>query len=56
MTSSPRSASVPSHVSIVATGRQAPQSLIDVADTVTEMVKVRHAYDHGIRARRGIDY
>ncbi len=46
----------PAHVSIVATGRRAPQGLIDVADTVTEMVKVRHAYDHGIRARRGIDY
>lgn len=46
----------PTHVSIVATGRRAPQGLIDVADTVTEMVKVRHAYDHGIRARRGIDY
>jgi cob(I)alamin adenosyltransferase len=46
----------PEQVSIVATGRSAPQTLIDVADTVTEMVKVRHAYDQGIRARRGIDY
>ncbi len=46
----------PRHVSIVATGRSAPDSLIAVADTVTEMVKVRHAYDRGIRARRGIDY
>ena len=46
----------PEHVSIVATGRRAPQALLDVADTVTEMVKVRHAYDRGIRARRGIDY
>jgi cob(I)alamin adenosyltransferase len=46
----------PREVSIVATGRRAPQALIDVADTVTEMVKVRHAYDRGIRARRGIDY
>jgi cob(I)alamin adenosyltransferase len=46
----------PAHVSIVATGRRAPQALVDVADTVTEMVKVRHAYDRGIRARRGIDY
>jgi cob(I)alamin adenosyltransferase len=46
----------PRHVSIVATGRSAPDALIDVADTVTEMVKVRHAYDRGIRARRGIDY
>ena len=46
----------PEHVSIVATGRDAPAALIDVADTVTEMVKIRHAYDRGIRARRGIDY
>jgi cob(I)alamin adenosyltransferase len=46
----------PQHVSIVATGRDAPAELIEVADTVTEMVKVRHAFDRGIRARRGIDY
>jgi cob(I)alamin adenosyltransferase len=46
----------PEHVSVVATGRDAPTELLEVADTVTEMVKVRHAYDHGIRARRGIDY
>jgi cob(I)alamin adenosyltransferase len=46
----------PEHVSIVATGRRAPEALVEVADTVTEMVKVRHAYDRGIRARRGIDY
>jgi cob(I)alamin adenosyltransferase len=46
----------PSHVSVVATGRNAPPELLEVADTVTEMVKVRHAYDNGIRARRGIDY
>ena len=45
----------PEHVSIVATGRRAPASLIAVADTVTEMRTVRHAYDDGIRARRGID-
>jgi cob(I)alamin adenosyltransferase len=46
----------PEHVNIVATGRDAPQALIEVADTVTEMVKVRHAYDRGIKARRGIDF
>src|SRR3712207_4739851 len=46
----------PEHVSIVATGRSAPAELLAVADTVTEMVKVRHAYDRGIRARRGLDY
>ena len=46
----------PAHVNLVATGRAAPQALIDVADTVTEMVKVKHVFDRGVRARRGIDF
>lgn len=46
----------PRHVNIVATGRGAPEELIAVADTVTEMVNVRHAFDQGIKARRGIDF
>jgi cob(I)alamin adenosyltransferase len=46
----------PSKVSIVATGRDAPQALIDVADTVTEMRNVKHAYETGIAAKKGIDY
>lgn len=46
----------PETVSIVATGRDAPQALVDVADTVTEMRKVKHAYDAGIVAKKGIDY
>jgi cob(I)alamin adenosyltransferase len=46
----------PYHVNIVATGRDAPQALIDVADTVTEMTEIKHAYQAGIRAKRGIDY
>ena len=45
----------PEHVSIVCTGRDAPQALIDVADTVTEMRNVKHAYERGIAAKRGID-
>ena len=46
----------PEKVSVFATGRDAPQELIDIADTVTEMHKVKHAYDRGVVARRGIDY
>lgn len=46
----------PSHVNIICTGRDAPQALIDAADTVTEMRKVKHAYDVGVLAKKGIDY
>ena len=46
----------PAHVSVIATGRDAPDELLEVADTVTEMTKVRHVYDTGVRARRGLDY
>ncbi len=46
----------PEHVSVVATGRDAPDALVEVADTVTEMRKIKHAYDAGIVAKKGIDY
>jgi cob(I)alamin adenosyltransferase len=46
----------PMHVNVVATGRDAPAELLAVADTITEMRNVRHAYDRGVRARRGIDF
>jgi len=46
----------PDNVNLILTGRDAPVELIDVADTVTEMVKVKHAFDRGVMARRGIDY
>jgi cob(I)alamin adenosyltransferase len=46
----------PPAVNVVATGRDAPTELIEVADTVTEMRKLRHAYDRGVMARRGIDF
>jgi cob(I)alamin adenosyltransferase len=43
-------------VNIIATGRDAPAELIELADTVTEMRKVKHAFDRGVRAIRGIDF
>jgi cob(I)alamin adenosyltransferase len=46
----------PADVSVIATGRDAPQVLVDAADTVTEMANVKHAFDSGVRALRGIDY
>ena len=46
----------PEQVSVFLTGRDMPQAVVDVADTVTEMVPVKHAFQQGIRARRGIDY
>jgi len=45
----------PQQVNVIATGRDAPAELVEIADTVTEMTKIRHAFDKGIPARRGID-
>jgi cob(I)alamin adenosyltransferase len=46
----------PYGVEVVFTGRYAPPELIDVADLVTEMVEVKHYYQQGIAARRGIEH
>jgi cob(I)alamin adenosyltransferase len=41
---------------VIVTGRDASEALVELAHTVTEMKHVKHAYDQGILARRGIDY
>jgi len=46
----------PPTVNIVLTGRDAPDEIIEIADTVTEMRNVKHAFDQGISAMKGIDY
>jgi cob(I)alamin adenosyltransferase len=46
----------PRHVNVIVTGRDAAPEMIELADTVTEMIEVKHAYAEGIRAMRGIDY
>lgn len=46
----------PAKVNVVCTGRDAPRALLDVADTATEMRKIKHAYDTGVLAKKGIDY
>ncbi len=40
---------------LVITGRGAPEALIEIADYVTEMKCVKHPYDQGVDARRGIE-
>ena len=46
----------PSQVNVILTGRDAPDELVEIADTVTEMRNVKHAFDRGVMAKRGIDY
>jgi len=46
----------PPKVSVILTGRDAPQAIIDIADTVSEVRNVHHAYEKGIVAKKGIDY
>lgn len=44
------------NVEVVITGRKAPQSLVDIADLVTDMQEVKHYYTQGILSRNGIDH
>lgn len=41
---------------VVITGRNCPPEIIEIANTVTEMRKIKHAYDEGITAMKGIEY
>lgn len=41
---------------LVITGRDAPQALIDYADLVTEMNKLKHPFDRGVRAQAGVEF
>ena len=43
-------------VNLILTGRGCPDEIIAAADTVTEMTVVKHAYQAGIKARRGIEF
>lgn len=49
-------AAKPEALSIVVTGRGAKPELIAIADTVTEMRPIKHAFEAGIKARRGIEF
>lgn len=46
----------PGRQHVVITGRDAPQSLIDIADLATEMTKVKHPMDAGRKGQRGIEW
>ncbi len=46
----------PEEVHVVLTGRNAPKELIDLADLVTEMKEIKHPFQKGIIAQRGIEY
>ena len=43
-------------VHVILTGRNAHPDLVEIADTVTEMRQVKHAYENGVLAQRGIEY
>jgi cob(I)alamin adenosyltransferase len=45
----------PREVHVAITGRRCPPELIELADTVTEMTKVKHAFNAGVPAQRGIE-
>ena len=46
----------PKGVTVVLTGRGAPQELIDLADTVSEVQSIKHAFEAGVPAQRGIEH
>jgi cob(I)alamin adenosyltransferase len=46
----------PASVELILTGRRADKRLIEIADLVTEMVKIKHPYDKGVPARKGVEF
>lgn len=46
----------PAWLHLILTGRNAAPEVIAVADTVTEMSKIKHAYSQGIKAEQGIEF
>ncbi len=41
---------------VILTGRNCPEAILELADTVTEMTVIKHAYEKGISAKKGIEF
>ncbi|MFQ5480282.1 MAG: cob(I)yrinic acid a,c-diamide adenosyltransferase [Thermodesulfobacteriota bacterium] len=46
----------PAGLEVALTGRDAPSELVAISDYVTEMLKIKHPFDEGVKARKGFDY
>lgn len=46
----------PIRLNVILTGRNAPEELVEIADTVSEIKAVKHAYEDGVKAQRGVEY
>lgn len=46
----------PAHQSVIITGRACHRDIIELADTVSELRPVKHAFENGIQAQKGIDW
>jgi len=46
----------PPGLELILTGRHADTKLIEMADLVTEMANIKHPFEKGIKARKGIEY
>ena len=46
----------PAHQHVIITGRGCHRELIELADTVSEVQSVKHAFDNGVKAQKGIDW
>jgi len=46
----------PKHQHVIITGRACHRSIIEMADTVSEVQSIKHAFDNGIKAQKGIDW
>lgn len=46
----------PDGLSLILTGRSAPPELVEVSDTVSEMREIKHGYQSGIKAQKGVEF